>query len=247
MYNPCYAICFSSNPDLLSQWRGYADNGAGVAIGFHKEYFTLCANQIQNLSASDIVYITPQQSIDTLIPSSREYFEQLKLYIQQAIQIPFDQPNYASMTEQQQQFSTLYAGIQQYFNCFLYPANFYKNTAFAAEAEFRLAFYTSADMREEYDTMYIPDFSVTCPQLFSISSAKFRYAHRQIQPYCEFSFTPCKQNIIGEIRLGPKCTLKIPDVYYLLAMNGYLPKDYILPDRYSPKNIQVISSSVPYR
>ncbi len=26
--------CFSYNPDLLSQWRGYANNGNGVAIGF---------------------------------------------------------------------------------------------------------------------------------------------------------------------------------------------------------------------
>lgn len=29
-----YAACFSEEKDLLSQWRGYANNGAGVAIGF---------------------------------------------------------------------------------------------------------------------------------------------------------------------------------------------------------------------
>ena len=31
--------CFSEEPDLLSQWRAYADNGAGFAIGFEKDAF----------------------------------------------------------------------------------------------------------------------------------------------------------------------------------------------------------------
>lgn len=30
-----HVACFSSNPDLLSQWRGYANGGKGVAIGFN--------------------------------------------------------------------------------------------------------------------------------------------------------------------------------------------------------------------
>lgn len=35
-----FVTCFSSHPDLLSQWRGYATNGAGVAIGFKKKSIT---------------------------------------------------------------------------------------------------------------------------------------------------------------------------------------------------------------
>ncbi len=31
-------FCLSAEDDLLSQWRGYADNASGVAIGFSKEY-----------------------------------------------------------------------------------------------------------------------------------------------------------------------------------------------------------------
>ena len=33
-------FCLSEEPDLLSQWRGYADDGRGVAIGFDGEFFT---------------------------------------------------------------------------------------------------------------------------------------------------------------------------------------------------------------
>lgn len=32
-----YIMCFSSDGDILSQWRGYANDGQGVAIGFNKE------------------------------------------------------------------------------------------------------------------------------------------------------------------------------------------------------------------
>ena len=31
---PLYAACFSEKPDSLSQWRGYAQEGQGLAIGF---------------------------------------------------------------------------------------------------------------------------------------------------------------------------------------------------------------------
>ena len=31
---PLFVISFSANPDLLSQWRAYADDGKGFAIGF---------------------------------------------------------------------------------------------------------------------------------------------------------------------------------------------------------------------
>lgn len=32
----CYVICFSSEKDLLSQWRGYAEDGKGVSFGIDK-------------------------------------------------------------------------------------------------------------------------------------------------------------------------------------------------------------------
>lgn len=33
-----YSACFSEAPDLLSQWRGYADDGYGMAIGVSKKH-----------------------------------------------------------------------------------------------------------------------------------------------------------------------------------------------------------------
>jgi hypothetical protein len=36
---PSYMVCFSQDMDRLSQWRGYADEGKGVAIGFKLSSF----------------------------------------------------------------------------------------------------------------------------------------------------------------------------------------------------------------
>ena len=34
-----YVCCFSRQGDILSQWRAYANDGKGVAIGFNTDYF----------------------------------------------------------------------------------------------------------------------------------------------------------------------------------------------------------------
>ncbi|PRP71520.1 hypothetical protein BUE93_05845 [Chromobacterium amazonense] len=38
MANDCHGICFSTERDKLSQWRGYADDGRGFSIGFNKDW-----------------------------------------------------------------------------------------------------------------------------------------------------------------------------------------------------------------
>lgn len=51
-----YAACFSENPDLLSQWRAYAMDGRGVAIGFYKRYLKQLEEQNPNLHYLKICY-----------------------------------------------------------------------------------------------------------------------------------------------------------------------------------------------
>lgn len=42
-------FCLSSGGDILSQWRSYADNGAGVAIGFSKKFLDDFSRSIEPL------------------------------------------------------------------------------------------------------------------------------------------------------------------------------------------------------
>jgi hypothetical protein len=57
-----FGTSFSSDKDSLSQWRQYADNCRGVAIGFRSDYFRECASKSVNaLQLIDIIYDPKQQ------------------------------------------------------------------------------------------------------------------------------------------------------------------------------------------
>ena len=56
-----YASCFSRYGDLLSQWRGYADDGKGLSIGFSTKYFK---KETINLIGFDISKDSKKQLLD---------------------------------------------------------------------------------------------------------------------------------------------------------------------------------------
>lgn len=57
-----YVACFSEKMDCLSQWRGYADDGKGISIGFCKRMLeSLPKIMHHNLSFSKVIYDEKQQ------------------------------------------------------------------------------------------------------------------------------------------------------------------------------------------
>lgn len=53
-----YISCFSKNPDLLSQWRAYAEDGTGVSIGFDLNKLSVAPNILlkEVIYTNDVVY-----------------------------------------------------------------------------------------------------------------------------------------------------------------------------------------------
>jgi hypothetical protein len=59
-----HIACFSKEGDILSQWRGYANNGKGVSIGFDRKYFEAIAKRDQDqkeISIKKVVYLENDQ------------------------------------------------------------------------------------------------------------------------------------------------------------------------------------------
>lgn len=57
-----HGFCLSGNGDILSQWRGYADDGNGVSIGFSSKYLASLIKQHNPsrkgaLSLSEVLYL----------------------------------------------------------------------------------------------------------------------------------------------------------------------------------------------
>lgn len=45
-------FCMSEQPDILSQWRGYADDGKGFSVGFSKAYLDELARNAKSIEYS---------------------------------------------------------------------------------------------------------------------------------------------------------------------------------------------------
>lgn len=57
-----YVACFSEKEDCLSQWRGYADDGKGMAIGFNKKVLEqLVKLKNYNLRFAKVIYDKNEQ------------------------------------------------------------------------------------------------------------------------------------------------------------------------------------------
>lgn len=70
-----HIACFSLEGDLLSQWRGYANDGNGVSIGFDRDYFeNISKLENRETKINEIIY-EPQHQIDMLI----DFMEDIKI------------------------------------------------------------------------------------------------------------------------------------------------------------------------
>ncbi len=69
-----YCACFSEQPDRLSQWRAYADDGKGFAVGFSTNHLLWLAKNLQG-SFADVVYGDTDH--DALIEKAFELYPRL--------------------------------------------------------------------------------------------------------------------------------------------------------------------------
>lgn len=75
-------FCMSEDGDILSQWRGYADDGAGVSVGFSQEYLSLlCAKQreegVFSVALQQVSYELSDQ-MDAISPLLHRILEQVE-------------------------------------------------------------------------------------------------------------------------------------------------------------------------
>lgn len=52
----CWAFCLSEKKDDLGQWRGYADDGQGISIGFKADFFVLVETIAYSLDKDEDIF-----------------------------------------------------------------------------------------------------------------------------------------------------------------------------------------------
>lgn len=113
---PEYISCFSKNPDSVSQWIAYADNGQGVAIGFDETELEKLAEN-NGLMYQEIKYVS-ETDVQRHIPALHAYLVE---------------------NSSEDKLQMMEKAMEVIFQ--IYPSNIsYKTTHYASECEKRIIY-----------------------------------------------------------------------------------------------------------
>ena len=185
-----FIAAFSKDADSLSQWRAYADDGRGYAVGFRSS--ALRRLPIQLL---EVCYDLDQQVREMLISVSAVFLEWLDKGRD------FNQPWF-----RQRCLELAMSSIA------------FKNPAWRDEQEVRCQHVVSVDISES-GWILRDDGGESEGQPISGVPVEFHIRNGSIVPYIDLPFDPTRDPI-AEIMMGPKCPNSPGNVLFLLGNSG---------------------------
>jgi hypothetical protein len=221
-----YVTCFSKNGDLLSQWRAYANNGKGVAIGFESMMIERRMNLI--LQRQNVTYDVKEQTeiLDELIKIMINFFE--------------DHKEIFDWSEFGYEWLVVNAIIELLDNII----SGFKDPAFFEEQEHRLEYIIDGNMnkREDVEINYRASETQIIPYIKFISEyrrteidkEKGRYDNIDIDDTEIFHLK--RRLPIHEIIIGPSLDYEMNKLAIedMLKKNGY-------------NDVVIRKSTIPYR
>lgn len=194
-----YVLCLSEAKDDLSQWRGYAKDGQGFAIGFSKTYLEklVCP---YSCSFGKVIYDLHEQ---------QKFIKKI-----------------ADENLRKMQYKGVGHCVMELNSNYMLQFPFYKNPSFVQEKEWRIVFlaypfYPYQEIGREMskkNRTAVQDVKSLKPKLFG---PKFRACDSQIISYIEMNFSDIKKDFIKEIWIGPKSKTTPDDILNLLQATGY--------------------------
>lgn len=216
-----FVICFSEFNDMLSQWRGYANDGKGCCIGFSFSSIEQYINANEKvMELAKVQYISKIEKDAMIHAAARKCLDNvatLREWIVENITHDDDSPD----TD----------GLLQYNFDGMLEAIFidslrYKSVSFSEENEWRIFLRRPAYKNPEWicrknDAPLLgPDgFSETVE--FLRNSIEFRITNNDIIPFIPIHFADFNKHPIAEIWTGPKNNIRDSDLRLYLSQNGY--------------------------
>jgi hypothetical protein len=229
-----YATCFSRESDLLSQWRGYANDGNGVAIGFFEPHLL----KLHNQKDTSINY-------STVCYDERKLQNRVKKFINRRFD-KLDKFKESTISDYENVLSSLLTWAT-------YNAVFYKNPSFLEEKETRLVYYPFGNIRSLRDRissgMGVGSFRLYDRMMeqyeyydesnvhgnFSLSRQEFEVRGNRLKSYYDLSFSEIAPYLVSSIVLGPKTDVNDSDLRLFLYSNDY-----------DCSHIKIRKSNIPY-
>lgn len=212
-------FCLSEYGDLLSQWRGYADDATGVSIGFSKDYLehfaeTSRAPEKSGFTLQRVKYELEVQ--ESLVKPT--YIEIKKLINEGAFRTPgkhslLDVRSDAEIQRDNDKIKNTFFQLSMTVLTFFGKLFLLKTRAFREEREWRLISY------------FVKPGNDAC---------SFRALRDRIVPYREFELLKSESGSIAEVILGPRNMTPNYVLESFLKQNGFA-------------NVKVSRSEATYR
>lgn len=212
-------FCLSEEPDLLSQWRGYAADATGISIGFSQEYLTWLGKAVatetgSGFSLNRVVYDDAEHDthVEATYQEAKRLIEQ-GAYKRWGVRMLLDTRTDEEFERDRKEGESAFRSLSMSLLMLLFKLFLLKSFAFREEREWRLLAYF---MRTGTD------------------SCSFRATRDRIIPFREIPLLELERQPIREVVLAPKHITPDLVIEDFLRQNGF-------------DNVQVRRSEASYR
>ena len=197
-----FAICFSGSEseDRLSQWRGYGDDGKGVAIGFNREILEKTKKKFAfNNEKSRIEFRRVEYKIERQKEIIRQFWR--------------EQINVANKTLHNIEIDFELWIIESFYKLYG-QAIFMKSSFFEEENESRIVFEIENEKDKENKNEELRN-------KIRIKEGEVTIRNGNIVEYYDLDISKLLNGFIQKVILGPKCKVEIEDVKMVLEKYNY--------------------------
>lgn len=193
-----YAFCLSELSDSLGQWRGYANDGKGVAIGFSREYLDAISGYSLRCPAFNFLLgnVSYKNDFSSL-------FEKMFSLHDKSNNAEFILNSMLDLT---------------------HTSALFKHPSFSEEFEWRVI-YSMSDYGISEDVLNFKHFDSISSQKyknnFSVPKIDYIASEADIIPHIEINLKDLS-SAINKIIIGPRCVATENDIRHLLLRFGVL-------------------------
>ena len=210
-----FVVCFCEEGDVLSQWRGYADNGKGCSLGFSvKELEDYCNTYKGILRFEQVDYKTVKEINVTIVEEAMKVLNELRGLRNWIVE------NLPSLNEEKIDKMFQYY-FHQMISSVLMSSLKYKNETFKEEQEWRLFFsqqiYKYAKWiysDEKIETIVYDDMLKVIK-----NRIEFNVTSDDLIPFYPINFTEISPNPIKQVIAGPQNKIMEKDFSLYVASN----------------------------
>ena len=217
-----FALCLSEEGDLLSQWRGYADDGKGICLGLNVEEILkfVGISSVSGFSLEKVEYLSKEQ-IDEWVKNVANQM----LGIVEIILGAIEEGNiqyYSAKEFDEDIFNTIYYNILSEVE----ESIKFKTEGFKEEKEWRFFIKNSLnkdDIKGKKITSIgtLGEGARRKTSKYVADNVEFNIKENDMVPFVSLKFEKFHNNLINQVICGPNNQIREKDLELFLRKYGY--------------------------